>query len=207
MALLTHLDIVNSACALIGAEPLQDLDEEVIGGQSASLLYEAVVDFNLGLEPFSFAHELRQLSAVDGPAPASGFATVFNVPGPLLSPPLWLTDDPTDPDRRFWRFAQINGQVHSDAPALWAFCQFRPEPYRWTATFRAATITAVAASFALSVASDRNLHDTLHMRAYGTPSEMKRGGEMRAAITTNALSTPPRRPGWDDNPLARAWRS
>ncbi len=36
MALLTVLDIVNAACALIGEEPVQSLTDDLGGGQSAS---------------------------------------------------------------------------------------------------------------------------------------------------------------------------
>lgn len=207
MALLSDLDIVNAACGLIGAEPLADLAEETIGGQSASLLYESIVDFNLSLEPFEFAHDLRQLSAVAGADPASGWDYVYDVPGPSVGPPRWLTDDATNPDRRFSRYRLLGGRVHASASPLWASVPFRPTPHDWSGAFKMATITAIGARLALSLASDRALHDLLYRQAYGPPSEHCRGGEMRAAISANAQATPPRMANWDNNPLSRAWRS
>lgn len=207
MALLDQLDIVNAACSLCGAEPLQDVSEESVGGQAAALLYQQVVDFNLTLEPFEFALEHRQLSRVAGDAPSSGYLYVYNVPGEILGPPRWFTDDPSDPSRRYSAYALITGQVHADAEALWAYVHFRPEPWRWSAPFRAATITALAAQLALSLASDNGTSEMLYLRAYGPPSENHRGGLMRAAITLNSQATPPRPAPHDNNPLTRAWRS
>uniref|UniRef100_UPI003BA8DCF7 hypothetical protein n=1 Tax=Stappia sp. TaxID=1870903 RepID=UPI003BA8DCF7 len=206
MSLDQPLDIVNAACSLIGHEPLQDLAEETLGGQSAALLYDKVVDFNLALEPFDFAHDLRQLSAVAGPAPASGYATVWDIPGARLGPPRWFTDDPSDPDRRFSRFVMMRGQVHATADVLWAYVPFRPEPWEWSALFRAATVTALAGDLALAIASDTNLSNRLKTDAYGVPSENYRGGQMRAAITANSQAAPPRKADWRNNPFERAWR-
>ncbi|MBT56184.1 MAG: hypothetical protein CMF72_22635 [Mameliella sp.] len=207
MALITALDIVNAACARIGADPLQDIDEETQGGQAASLLYEEIVDFNLGLNPFSFSREMRQLSQVTTATPLTGWLYVFDIPGQHFGPPMWLTDSLTDPDRRFTRYTLSGGQVHSDANPLYASIRFRPDPARWSATFRSATITALAAQLALSQASDGNLYDRLQNEAYGTPSENHRGGKMRAAITEDSLATPPRKPDWDNNPFARSRRA
>ena len=206
MALDTALDILNAACAVIGAEPLQSLSDEISGAQSAGLVYETVTDFNLALEPFAFAHEFRQCSRRAAAAAGSGFLYVYDVPGPVLGLPRFLTDDPSDPDARFNRYILVGGSVHCDAEDLWANVKFRPEPNRWAPAFKAATIHALAASLSLSLASDRNGYEQLKATAYGTPSEAFRGGMMRAAINENAQATPPRRAHWDNNPLTRAWR-
>lgn len=206
MALLNPLDIVNAACARIGAEPLQDLAEETIGGQAASLIYEATVDFNLGLTPFSFSREMRQLSRVTDATPMTGWLYVFDVPGEHFGPPLWLTDDITDPDRRYDRYTLTAGQVHSDADPLYASVRFRPDPMRWSTTFRDATIAAVASKLALALASDRATYSELQAEAYGPPSADFRGGKMRAAINEDALATPPRKAAWTNNPFERARR-
>jgi hypothetical protein len=207
MALTTALDIVNAACLRIGADPLQDIDEETQGGQAASLLYEDVVDFNLGLNPFSFAREMRQLSKLTTASPLTGWLYVYDIPGQHFGPPLWLTDDITDPDRRFTRYTLTAGHVHSDADPLHASVRFRPDPMRWSSTFRSATIAALAAQLALSMASDRALYGEMHKEAYGTPQENHRGGKMRAAITEDSLATPPRKADWDNNPLTKSRRA
>lgn len=207
MPLLTGLDIVNAACAQIGETPLQSLDEETDAGQSASLLYQDVVDFNLGLYVWGFAKQIRQLSRDDLTVPLSGFKLVFDLPAERIENPLYLTDDPTDPDRRFYRYQLVGAKVHADEDPLFAMIRFRPDPHNWTATFRAATITSLASRFALSLGHDRATADSKHTEAYGTPSEQFRGGQIGAAIRSEAFTTPPRQQNRDDNPLTAAWRS
>src|SRR3954469_7973882 len=111
MSLLTGLDIVNAACAQIGEEPLQSLDDETDAGQSASLLYEDTVDFNLGIYVFSFSKQIRQFSRNDAGQPLGGFLYIFDMPPERIGDPIYMTDDPTDPDRRFSRYAIVNTQI------------------------------------------------------------------------------------------------
>lgn len=209
MALQTVADIVNAACAKIGEEPPQSLTEDLGGGQSASLLYEAVVDFNLGLQPsgFHFAREVRQLSRLAGITAFTGFEFVFNVPGAHIGPPVFLTDDPSDPDRRYDRYLLTSGQVHAADDPLYAMVNFRPDPHKWTGTFRMATITALAGELAFAIASDRNTLQAMQQSAYGPPSENFRGGQMRAALSEDGFANPPRRISVARNPLEQAWRS
>lgn len=207
MGILTDIDVANAALAAIGEDPVQDLDDDTFGAAQVGLAYQETVEFNLGLEPFSFGREIRQLSQVTGATPSSGYLYIYDLPSDRIGPPVYVTDDVTDPDRRFNRYALISGQVHADPTALFAMIKFRPGPERWSATFKSATITALASKFALSFASDKETSDILHRRAYGSPQENFRGGQMRAAISEDALATPPRKPDWNNNPLERAWRS
>lgn len=209
MALLTPIDIINTACARIGEEPVQSLTEDLGGGQSASLIYDETVDFNLGLQPsgFAFAREVRQLSRLTDAAPLTGFSYVYDIPQPYTGLPVYLSDDVTDPTRRFDRFILTNGQVHSDAAPLFAMVKFRPDPHRWTGTFRTATITAIAAKLAYALASNRGAYSDFMTEAYGTPTENFRGGQMRAALSEDGFANPPRRIQTQFNPLDMAWRS
>lgn len=204
---ISPLDIVNSACAQIGADPLYDLEEETIGGEAAALVYQDVVDFNLSIEPFEFKFEIRQLSQVTGAAPLSGYTYLFDVPGPRLGPPRWLSDDLTDPERNYTNYRLIKGQIHAMDTPLYASVPFRPDPIDWDPAFRKATVTALAAHLATALASDLKTRDRMLVQAYGTPQEQNRGGEMRNAIQNNAQATPPRSAGWDNNPFTNAWRS
>lgn len=206
MSLLTAVDIFNAACARIGEDPVQSFDDDDFGGQTASLIYEETVDFNLGIYRFSWSMEMRQLSRLTNAQPLTGWTKVFDLPPERLGPPLYLSDDITDPDRRFTRYTLTSERVHSDAEPLFAMIRFRPDPPRWSPPFRTATITALASKLAMASASDRTTMETLHQQAYGTPSEAFRGGQMGAAIRDDAHSTPPRRAGWENNPLSKAWR-
>lgn len=207
MPLLADLDIVNAACAVIGADPMQSLTEDTGGGPGAELIYQEVVEFNFGIYPFSFAREVRALSIDDNAHPLTGYSRVFDLPPQRIGPPLYVTDDASNPDRRFSAYKLSGDQVHTDAEALAAEIKFRPPPHRWSATFRGATITAVAARLAYSLAADRGMAEELHREAYGPPVENYRGGMMRAAINEDSQATPPRAMATWRNPLERARRS
>lgn len=205
MPIQEPLDIINAACARIGEDPLQASDDE--GGQAAMLLYEEVVGFNLGVYSFSFSRTLRQLAKVTDAVPLSGWKFVFDLPPERNGPPIYVTDDVTDPDRRYSRYSLVDATVHSDADPLFAMIKFSPVPHLWSATFKTCTITALGARLAFALASDRATMETMLSEAYGPPSENGRGGQMRAAINEDAQATPPRKPDWKNNPFERAWRS
>ena len=199
------LDIVNAACARIGEEPLQEWGGD--DGQAAQLIYHEVVDFNLSCEPFSFAEETVQCSTVTGAAPLTGFTFVHDVPGDWFGPPLRLSDDATDPERRITAYLLQGRQIHSNCDPLFVTRRFRPEPWQWPADFRSCTIAAIAARLAIALASDEKLYDRLMTEAYGTPSENMRGGLMRMAITNDSQRKAPRRIQVTNNPFDRSWRS
>lgn len=209
MALDTFADIINAAYARIGEEPVQDFNDDLGGGQSALLIYEETVDFNLGLQPsgFSFSREVRQLTQLANATTFTGFTYAFEIPRPRLGPPVYLTDDPSDPSRRYRDFILTGGQVQAQDTPLYAMIRFRPDPHQWSATFRSATITAIAAHLAFAIASDRPSRDDLLRLAYGTPQENFRGGMMRVALSEDAFANPSREIVVDDNPLTNAWRS
>ncbi|MEO4045236.1 hypothetical protein AAFN47_26895 [Hoeflea sp. CAU 1731] len=207
MALLTHLDVVNAACARIGAEPIEDFDDDLGGGQAASLVYEEIVRFNLGIYRFSWATTIRPLSMLTNATPFTGWDYVYELPAERLGPPLYITDDITCPDARFSRYTLVGSTVHSDAEALFAAIKFLPDPHLWSATFLSATVTALASDLSYALANDRQGKETLYREAYGAPSEMFRGGKMGAAIREDGQATPPRKPDYDNNPLTRAWLS
>ncbi|TCT34648.1 hypothetical protein [Martelella mediterranea] len=203
-----EIAIVNAACALIGEDAIQSFDDDDGGNSGAGLIYGMVVDFNLGIQPagFQFAREMRQLSRIDEATAFTGYTYVFDIPAPYTGTPVFLTDDPSDPNRRYQAFILTNGQVHASDDPLYAMIKFRPRPSQWTATFRRATVTAIAAELAFSLASDRNSRNDLQQMAYGSSIENYRGGQMRAALSEDGFSNPPRPTGTANNPLERAWR-
>lgn len=207
MSLLNELAIVNAACARVGEAPLQGLDQEVDAGQSAALLYDAVLELNLDIYKFSFAKQIRQLSRDALGVALAGYTNVFHMPAERVGNPLYVTDAPTDPDRRFSRYAIVGTQIHADPDPLYAMILYRAPPQNWTGTFKMLQITALAAKFAISLCHDRALADDLQREAYGTPSDDMRGGLMRTAINADSFTSPPRPAARDDNPLTAAWRS
>lgn len=199
--LLSDLDIVNAACAAYGDTPLQSLGEETPGGQAAQLLLEDIIEFNLGVYIFSFAKQIRELSDDAFARPLSGFEHVYDLPADRIGQPIYVTDDVTDPDRRFDRYVIIGDQVHADARPLYAQIRIRPQVRHWSPAFKSATIAALASKLAIARADAGSISKELHVEAYGTPTEDFRGGKMGVAIGSDSFSTPPRKAAWGNNPL------
>ncbi len=206
MSLLTDLDIVNAACAMVGEAPLQDLDEEIDAGQSAQLLYDATLEFNIDLGKFTFAKQIRQLSKNALGQPLAGWDLVYTLPAERIGNPLYVTDDPQNHLRRFYDYSLVGAELHADQDPLYAMILFRAPPYQWSGTFKSVMITSLAAQFAISLCHDRALSEDKRSQAYGTPSDNFRGGLMRAALGAEGFTTPPRPQDRDDNPLTNAWR-
>lgn len=209
MPLLTDLDVANAACLRIGVGALGEEGLEADDDRSRAIAsaYDDTVLFNLGVYLFSWSKTIVQLSLDDLATPLSGYTKAFDLPPQRIGEPIYITDDVTDPKRRFSAFAPIGEKIESDATALWAQIRYRPAPNRWNPMFRSATITAVAAKLALTVREDKQLAKDLERLAYGAPEDLYRGGQFGAAIRADAFSTPPRKPNWADNPFERAWRA
>jgi hypothetical protein len=205
--MINKLEIVNRAMLRIGADPLQDLEDETLGGQAADLVYDSVIEFALGVYVFSFARKMVQLSELATATPLTGYTRVFDLPAERLGPPLRVTDSITDPNHRFSRYQLQGSTVHADETPLFAEIKFAAEPADWSGTFRDFVVLAVAAEYALSIAHDKNLRKELRQNAYGNPSENNRGGALGSAIREDSFATPPRSAGWDNNPLTVSHRS
>lgn len=206
MSALTPLVMVNRAFARLNIDPLEGLDDS-FGASSAALTYDSIVEFCLGIYPFSWGKEMRVLSPLDPATSLFGYAHVFDVPGDSLGPPVRITDDARDPDRIFNRYTLSGNQVHADPATLFAEVKFKPPVMRWPATFREAVILGLAAEFALGQVDDANLRERLRADAFGSPSAFPRGGVMGTAIAEDARATPPRRAPLGNNPLTNAWIS
>lgn len=199
--MIDKLEIVNRAMLRIGADPLEDLEDETLGGQAADLVYDSVVEFALGIYVFSFARKMAQLSELSTATPLTGFTRVFDLPAERLGPPLRVTDSITDPNHRFSRYVLQEDTVHADETPLFAEIKFAAAPRHWSGTFRDFAVLAVAAEYALSIGHDKNLRKDMRQNAYGNPSENYRGGALGAAIREDSFATPPKSAGWDNNPL------
>lgn len=205
--MLDHLTVANEACGLANASPIQSLEAQTPTAAQVKLAYDRVLGFCLGLHRFSFSLSTRRLSRLSDP-PETGYKYAFDLPADRVGAPMRITDDATDPRRHFTCFLLEGNQVHADAPDLWARIRIVPAPILWSATFRHAFTTGLAADLALMVKRDKNLRAMLWQEAFGDARMNGRGGLMLTAITDDSQSTPSlENPAVTDDPLTGAWRS
>lgn len=206
MALLSKLDVINRACARIGADPFLALSDEIVGAGAAGSVYDDVVGFCLDIYGFPASRAVVQLSRLADVTPANGFAYAYLLPSDAIGDPLRVIDEPTLPDQSALDFDLFGRHVYSDAESLWAVVKTGVAPANWPPALLEAIVLALAAELALALASDEKKRRELRTDAFGTPTEKFRGGAMGVAINNAAQATPPRRlPG--RNPLLDAYES
>jgi len=201
MAILTELDIVNAACAQIGADPLQDLSEETVGGQAGSLIYQSFADLALDLAPWTFASQTRQLNLLTDVVSMMGHAYVFQLPAERIGAPARLIDDISDPDSAVTSYAYEGERVHASCSPLYAVIKIRQIPSLWPGTFKMAVITGLAGYLALSLSHDKKLAADKQEEAFGPPSMGLRGGLMGVALQVDGRAQGARKLPAASNPL------
>lgn len=201
----SELDIVNFACARIGADPVQSFSDELFGGQIAEAIYAPVVDFCLALHEFPFALEQVLLTPAAEP-PLPGWTKVYVAPAGRVGDPVRVIASTGCPDRGTHRYQLVGERIHAEDEPLSALIRVRAHPSRWSPAFVEAVILALGAELALGLAADERRRDLLRRDAYGTPSEGYRGGAIGVAIAEARRATPARAVRLGAGPVVGAWR-
>jgi len=205
MAEITLLSIANRACAMIGVNPLQSLDDETPGGQSAALIIDSLLDFCLALHPWTFTRQTVELNRVTDAAPKNGFAYEYVIPkGFRIKPNRMLRSK--DNEDVLTRFEFEGDRLHCDEQQVFAQLLIEQHPERWAGDFRHAFTVALAGEFAMSMADDKAVEASKKSEALGPPSAYGRGGLMGVAIQNDARNAPTRKLP-QNNPLIDAWHS
>ena len=205
---LEPINIVNRACARIGIDPIESFADE-FAGTKAGQIYDALVEFCLGVYGFSWGQKMVALTRLSE-ASTLGFDYVYQLPGDRLGPPLRLSDDAANAHPDFARYTLSEDKVHTSAAAVYALIKFKPDPALWSAPFAEVVTLALAGDLAFMFADDGNTQAQYLERAFGAPQEQCRGGAMAVAINEDARATPPRRLPQGNDPFTRAhngaWR-
>jgi hypothetical protein len=205
---LEPISIVNRACARIGIDPIESFADE-FAGTKAGQIYDALVEFSLGVYGFSWGQKMVALSRLSAVSQL-GYDYVYQLPGDRLGPPLRISDDAAAVHPDFARYTLSADQVHADAEALYALIKFKPDPALWSSSFAEAVTLALAGDLAFMFADDATTRAQFREDAFGAPQEEYRGGAMGAAIKEDARATPPRRLPQGRDPFSMAhngaWR-
>lgn len=212
MAFEEEILVVNSACAAIGADPIDSLDDDTPGAQIAKLRYHALLRFIVGL-PWAWSFCLRtvQLSKIDDPAILSGWKFAFDLPKQIagqavVGAPVAVADQKEFPDQKFTAYWLGDGHLTSDSEIIYARFKVLPKPLMMSGAFRYGFELALAAELAMGLASDKDLRDRLRNDAFGPPSAAGMGGAIGIAVQADKSSQQTAGPlrGASD-PLTNAW--
>lgn len=178
---IAHIDpvtLINQAFIKIGEEPLQTLDDEVIGGMAASIVWEMTRDVALGVYPWTFCQSLRPLQRL-ADAPGNGWLYAFQRPGDAIGPVRRVYSKLDTED--FFRAWQVDAdRIFANETALWADILYTPEIDAWPLLFRQGVVTLLASELADPIAGDANRRATLRREALGP--DFDRSGELAGIL-------------------------
>ena len=207
MALVDKTSLINRACAVIGANPIDALDEDTPGAQIAALRYDSLLEAMIGLPvAWSFALRTLECTRLSDPTLLSGWSYAYGLPAQRIGEVVKISDVADDPDRHFTRFSQEGAYVLANAETLYARVKVIPTIADMSGPFRIAFETGLAAALAMGLASDKDMHDQLWDKAFGPPSMSMLGGLCGAAAQANKAAMPTRGPMTHYDPLTSAWR-
>jgi len=205
MPSVPDLTLINSACVMIGAEPIQSIDAEIPASQAARSVYVGLIDDLLSFYPWSFTKQTQQLQQLDG-KPDDGFAYRYLVPPDANGRPIQISDQ-NNFSYDFTKYSYVGQELHADATQIWAIIKVSPLPVFWSPSFRFAATVALAGYLALAMTQDKDLKDRLLKEAFGPPDMLRRGGLMAIAIQEDTVNQPSTILASDGGPLVAARRS
>jgi hypothetical protein len=187
--LVTRIDIINRALALIGEEPLQS--ETAPGADTHLALYDSILEDVLSKNPWLFARFFGALARLTE-APPARWKYAYQLPSDLLGPPMAVYDS-KDTSRRppLQLFELVEGrQLWADAAEVWIRGVRKPSPLYWPGYFRELVRLALAAELALAVREDGVLRTRLRAEAYGDASVPGSGGQFAVAAGLDSQGSP-----------------
>lgn len=201
---IDQLTLINAACAQIGADPIDALDDDTPSGQAAALIYDSLLGYCVGLFEWPFALATRQLSQRAGVTPLSGYTTVYALPADRIEEPVKAGPRADWPRQHFTDYTLQGGDLHCDQDTMYALIRTLPLPIQMSSTFRKTFQHGLAAELAMAIASDKALKSALWNEAFGPPTANGCGGLMGSAIQAARKSQPTFGPFTNSDPLTAA---
>lgn len=170
----TVLAIGNEALALLGAQPVAQVDEGT--DLAATLLATAPTTLRqcLAAHPWRCTLAQVQLARLTVP-PLTRWRYAYALPVNLIAlRRITASSAPGAP--AYQDYAIIGETVQADADALWADVQAEPPLGRWPPHLVAFARAALAADLALTVTASTTDAELWHRRAWGQPAELGQGG-------------------------------
>lgn len=210
---VSHLNVINTALAMLAGGKIMAEDEDTDLAAQVVPLYHARLAAWLGMHPWSFAGKLFRLDAVPKTVNRqydaslqkydNGWRHAFWLPGDRLGDARRFLADPRLHDVPLREFFVEQDIVYADREPLWGSFTVVAAPQVWKPDFMLAMQTIAASDFCVPVCHDKDLAETLRVKAEGSPQEQGRGGLIGRAMAADAVGARAKAPLWSD-PLTAA---
>lgn len=186
----TKLKICNDALIMLGANELTSFSDGTDAAKICDRLYDNVRDQVLSAYPWTFSLKKVQLARL-ADAPNSEWSYAYQIPGDALGngiKAVRASEAVSAPLSTDW---EIQGdQLLTDLAEVWCDYQYAVPEYLMPTYFVLLLKNAVASEIALPITGTSTLADRFELRTYGSASDNRRGGMMRAAMNTDGIGQP-----------------
>ena len=196
----TDVTICARALVLLGASPINSLEETTDGARICALVYPNLKNSIMSRYGWRFLMTKKALTR-DATAPVGEWLYSYLIPGEALSIPhaVFYASGDKLPAGEFEVFGR---RVYTDYPTLFMdYVTARPEN-EWPAWFVDLVTKALCAEIAFSITDQQSVADGWAYKAYGTPSDNGIGGAMGDCMTIDSQGNG--NVGFNDNAFIEA---
>ena len=184
----TKLSICSDALIMLGASPLSSFSEGTDAAQICDRLYDDLKDSLIACYPWSWSFKKAQLARLTE-EPANEWKYFYQLPGDRLAGvrAIFNSDSPgMRPIQRGWEI--LSDRLMTSEEQVWADYQFSPGESALPTYFVQLLKYAMAAEIAETVTDQITKAEYFERKAFGTPSENRRGGYFRVATNIDGSS-------------------
>lgn len=186
----TREDIASQALGLLRADAISSFTEGTNEADTVNLYYNTFILDIFSRHPWSFALQKKQASR-DATTPTNEYKYRYNVPSGMLY--VYKVYDSNSvgakPIQNGWDL--IGDYIYTNEEKIYVEGTFYINEGSWKGFFITYAVHAFAAYIALPVTDDEGLAEKMQLIAYGTPSEMEKGGKFAIAAGIDARQQPP----------------
>lgn len=181
--------ICNAAAMLIGAKPVQSLEDDTDLSRIFANLYERKKRALMSRYPWDFLMESRYMTRLAA-SPIRGWKYAFIIPGDALAGAPHAVFSDANGKIAKGKYKLQGKTVLCDSPELWGDFIINRTESEWPEYFQELVIHAIAADVALAITDQQSIADKHYALAFGTPSEGGNGGLMGAAMLMDSQGDP-----------------
>lgn len=184
----TKLSICSDALIMLGASPLSSFSEGTDAAQICDRLYDDLKDSLIASYPWSWSFKKVQLAQLSE-TPVNEWKYYYQLPGDRLSGVRAVFNSNASgmrPIQRGWEVLQDRLMTSEDQ--IWIDYQYSPTEALLPTYFVLLLKYAMAADIAETVTDQITKADYFERKAFGSPGENRRGGQMRVAMNIDGAN-------------------
>jgi hypothetical protein len=184
----TKLSICSDALIMLGASPLSSFSEGTDAAQICDRLYDDLKDSIIASYTWSWSFKKVQLARLTS-TPVTEWKYEYALPGDALAGvrAVFNSDSPgVRPITQGWEV--MDSKLQTSEENVWVDYQYSPSEAVLPTYFVQLMKYAMAAEIAEMVTDQLTKADYFERKAFGAPSDNRRGGYMRVAMNIDGAS-------------------